>query len=849
MALSFSGTTQDINFGSPAGLDNLNTLTFAAWVYPVTVTVGSQLWDKSDAAFTTERRSSITDTGAFRVAFGRATAYAVAQSVVSTMTANAWQFVAFTWDGTAAPKLYRGTLATAIAELAYATSTAGAGAIHNDSAESMRIGRAEGFGQFNGGRIARVQVWNRVLTLNELLQQQFCPHLTSSDVLLCELGLNGVGTQFDRSGNGHHGTVSGSPTVADHVPLPFWRGRLMPRLVTTAAGSVPISASDSLSLSLGEATAVRALHAVSDSLALSLGEAVGLISRLSRTETLTLSLGEAVALLGRLTRTETLSLTLSDASAVMAQRAVSDTLSLSLSDNAAVVTGSAMPTFVAAGALVAAVGTVTPALPAGLQTNDLLLLVAESANQAVTIPTPNGGTWMEVANSPQGMGTAGQISGARLTMFWSRYNGTQGNPTTNDPGNHIGAKIFAFRGCETSGNPWNVTAGDVPASGTANVLIPGATTTVDQCLVVLIATCNLPDTWSALTNADLATLTERFQGDVVAGNDGDMFLATGEKASAGSYGATSVTITGGNHHGRMSIALMPPQAASTPISASDTVSLALSEATAVTAERAVSDSLSVSLGEAVSLLVRLSRSDTLALSLSETTAVRATLTRTESLALSLSEVVSLTGRLSRTDSLSVSLGELSAITVQLPLASETLTVSLGEVANVIATGAITKAASDTLSVSLTDASVLTAQLTQGDTLALSLSEATSLLARLSRADALTVSLSEVVSLISRLSRSDSLSVSLGEAVSLLVRLTGLADSLGLSLQEAAALRQAISAADSLSVSVIESPAGLVITTPGTPQGSVRFSAETGLLLALFHNAALDNPRMSQGRLE
>ncbi len=92
------------------------------------------------------------------------------------------------------------------------------------------------------------------------------------------------------------------------------------------------------------------------------------------------------------------------------------------------------PTYVAAGSVSSGTGAITPALPGSLATNDILLLFLETANQAISISNQNGGTWTQVTNSPQGVGTAGGTSATRLTVFWSRYNGTQGAPTTTDSG-------------------------------------------------------------------------------------------------------------------------------------------------------------------------------------------------------------------------------------------------------------------------------------------------------------------------------------------------------------------------------------------------------------------------------
>jgi PKD repeat protein len=222
--------------------------------------------------------------------------------------------------------------------------------------------------------------------------------------------------------------------------------------------------------------------------------------------------------------------------------------------------GSATPTFVAAGAVASNAAAITPALPAGIVTNDILLLFLETANQAISIANQNGGTWAAVTNSPQGTGTAGGTAATRVTAFWSRYNGTQGAPTTSDSGNHQLGRILAVRGCVSSGNPWDVSAGGVEATVDTSGSIPGATTTVSNTLVVAAIATALPDAsgtanFSAWTNANLTSVTERTDNTITAGNGGGLAVATGAKAAAGAYGSTAVTCGTATAKGLLSIAL------------------------------------------------------------------------------------------------------------------------------------------------------------------------------------------------------------------------------------------------------------------------------------------------------
>jgi hypothetical protein len=225
---------------------------------------------------------------------------------------------------------------------------------------------------------------------------------------------------------------------------------------------------------------------------------------------------------------------------------------------------SAAVEFVAAGALVGGTGAQTAVWPTH-QSGDVALLIVETANQAATpmLSIPAG--FVEVTNSPQGTGTGGDAAATRLAVFWKRAaSSAEANPRVADSGNHQIAMIITFRGVIASGNPWDVTAGDVAATASTSVLIPGATTTVPNTFVVAIV-CNGTDTdiaqTSGWTNANLlpTSLTEQADGGSFAGNGGGFGVATGDWASIGAYGTTTATLATSSTQGRMSIALKPAE--------------------------------------------------------------------------------------------------------------------------------------------------------------------------------------------------------------------------------------------------------------------------------------------------
>lgn len=247
-----------------------------------------------------------------------------------------------------------------------------------------------------------------------------------------------------------------------------------------------------------------------------------------------------------------------------------------------------IPTYVGAGTAASGASTITPTLPGSLQTNDILLMFVETADQAVTVSNQNGLTWTQVTNSPQSAALT-----TRLTVFWARYDGSAGNPTLSDSGNHGLAIIHAFRGVIATGDPWDVTSGNAEAVLDTSLSATGATTTSTNTLVVIAAAIDddsdsFGATW---TNANLANIAERSDSGTTQGNDGRLGVVTGEKATAGAYGATTNTLTSASTKAMMTIALKPAPLSATG-SPSETVTLTDSVIKYVT--KSVSESLSVS---------------------------------------------------------------------------------------------------------------------------------------------------------------------------------------------------------------------------------------------------------------
>jgi hypothetical protein len=222
----------------------------------------------------------------------------------------------------------------------------------------------------------------------------------------------------------------------------------------------------------------------------------------------------------------------------------------------------AIPTYLATGVPSSSSSAMSVALPTAvpLLTDDILLLLLATSNEAIDVDDENGGTWTEVTNSPQGIGTPVTATATRLTVFWSRYNGTQGAPHCTDSGDVNEGVILAFRHCATTGNPWDVTTGGTNAVSSTALVIPGGTTTVNNCLIVAIAADSINSTSARLSgraNATLTNVSEKHDDGTTIGTDVGLVCITGNKDTAGAYGNTTGTYTIATVTAYMTIALKP----------------------------------------------------------------------------------------------------------------------------------------------------------------------------------------------------------------------------------------------------------------------------------------------------
>jgi len=214
----------------------------------------------------------------------------------------------------------------------------------------------------------------------------------------------------------------------------------------------------------------------------------------------------------------------------------------------------AAPTFVAAGTVAAGVGNVTPGLPTGWAENDIFELFVETYATDGAPATPSGYTLVGSVVS----GLTGSATEPRCTLFEKRATASESAPTIVDVGNHQIARIIAFRGVKTTGDPQNVAAvSSFEQAKNTSISITGLTTTVDDCMIAVFKATGNDRSVASWTNTNLASITEATDDLTLVGNDGAIASAYGVLASFGATGATTATLSGADRDANWCIALEP----------------------------------------------------------------------------------------------------------------------------------------------------------------------------------------------------------------------------------------------------------------------------------------------------
>jgi hypothetical protein len=163
-ALDFDGLDDYVGIVNSSSLDNLNALTFEAWIYP-RINAHWHVISKgtgSKRLYSEAYQSTLDLTG--RVRYQPTHAYAT--SIDNTVTLNSWQHVVMTWSTT------DDTLRVFLngEEVSYSSLSAGVGTIEDDSSHPYTIGARSDLaaGCLFNGIIDEVRIYNRALSAQEI---------------------------------------------------------------------------------------------------------------------------------------------------------------------------------------------------------------------------------------------------------------------------------------------------------------------------------------------------------------------------------------------------------------------------------------------------------------------------------------------------------------------------------------------------------------------------------------------------------------------------------------------------------------------------------------------------------
>lgn len=221
----------------------------------------------------------------------------------------------------------------------------------------------------------------------------------------------------------------------------------------------------------------------------------------------------------------------------------------------------ALPTVTGVTLMVASAGKINRSWPVGHAALDVTFVFCQTENEVAGAPTD----FTEVLGSPQGSGTAAVAGSDRLSGWYLRAtNGTMPDYGVPDPGDHEIYFGITVRGLVETGDPWDVggCASNKITTASTTVTLPGGTTTNADCLVLQVCSNSTESTITQFAgpfvNGGLANITQQANQNSAAGLGGGLLLLTGEKATAGLFGSTTMgALVTSSLQGRITLALQP----------------------------------------------------------------------------------------------------------------------------------------------------------------------------------------------------------------------------------------------------------------------------------------------------
>jgi hypothetical protein len=246
MALEITETGDQIAVSPSATINSLTACTRLLWIYFDQLNGNSGIYGKGSGP--TRRQLVIPGAGGVFTAEERTTTGIFSTSGVftnfaTTIATGKWLCLATQVNlaVNTSGKIFVGDLATSLAEpSSYGVQSGTAAPAADDSASALLLGIDNDGDLVSDCKLAVFGLWNRVLSLAELQSQQPYQNLVVTSGCVCFLNLDPTAsaptaTQTDLSGNGNHGTPTGT-TSYTHPALSTFSGAV----VTTGGVGEPL---------------------------------------------------------------------------------------------------------------------------------------------------------------------------------------------------------------------------------------------------------------------------------------------------------------------------------------------------------------------------------------------------------------------------------------------------------------------------------------------------------------------------------------------------------------------------------------------------------------------------------
>jgi hypothetical protein len=211
-----------VDVGNAAILNDNTEGSVCGWIYPTTVANAFRnVMGKSTTGGGWELAKLGADGTRLIFLHYRTTTNLNVRTTTGQLAANTWHFFGVSWDLNTS-----GNCRSCIGRLnALAADTTdlvsgGAGAANTDAGINLRL-MANAIGTAGWpGRVARLQLFDRVLSLAEFQALQFGAYQNPTGLIgAWEMGFGGLSSLPDLSGNGNNGSFTGALTLDEHVPL------------------------------------------------------------------------------------------------------------------------------------------------------------------------------------------------------------------------------------------------------------------------------------------------------------------------------------------------------------------------------------------------------------------------------------------------------------------------------------------------------------------------------------------------------------------------------------------------------------------------------------------------------